>query len=85
MKIKTHKVIYVAFNSEVVVDHPDDWICLCGNRPMQDGFYPCNAKGEMVEPTVETWTTNWYVCARCGRIIDQNTLEVVDVRGVKAR
>lgn len=53
------------------------WICICGNTPDSGGFYPCDAKGNEVVPTAEEWTTNWYVCAECGRMIDQNTLEVM--------
>ena len=62
------------------ISGPDDWKCLCGNEPLKEGFYPCDSEGEMVEPTPEDWTTNWYVCAQCGRIINQDTLEVVGVR-----
>ncbi len=56
------------------------WVCLCGNTPMEDGFYPCDSEGEIVEPTPEAWTSDWYVCDRCGRIIDMNTDEIVGVR-----
>lgn len=56
---------------------PDAWLCVCGNTPTADGFYPCDARGGEVEPTAEAWTTNCYACARCGRIIDQGRLEVV--------
>ena len=55
----------------------DEWLCICGNRPISDGFFTCDSEGNEVEPTPKDWTTNWYVCGRCGRIIDQNTLEVV--------
>jgi hypothetical protein len=51
------------------------WVCLCRNRPESDGFFPCNKEGNEMEP-VEGWG-NLYVCARCRRIIDQFTLEVV--------
>jgi hypothetical protein len=54
----------------------DAWICICGNQPTLQGFYSCNKEGVPVEPD-ERWTTNWYVCDRCGRIIDQATLAVV--------
>lgn len=53
----------------------ETWICLCGNMPDQDGFYPCDSKGNEMEP-VEGWD-ELYVCAACGRIIDQRTLEVL--------
>jgi Protein of unknown function (DUF2958) len=58
----------------------DDWICLCGNDALSDGFYPCNALGEEIDPTPKDWTTNCYVCAKCGRIINQDTHEVVGLR-----
>lgn len=51
------------------------WICLCGNRPADDGFYPCDKEGNEMEP-IEGWE-DLYVCASCGRIIHQTTLEVV--------
>lgn len=54
------------------------WICMCGNRPDADGFYPCDKKGNEIEPG-EGWE-DLYVCASCGRIIHQNTLEVVGRR-----
>jgi hypothetical protein len=53
----------------------DAWICLCGNNPVSDGFYPCDHDGNEVEPV-----TGWkglYVCSRCGRIIEQSTLRVI--------
>jgi hypothetical protein len=58
----------------------DMWICLCLNTPINQGFYPCDSEGNYVEPTPEDWTTDWYVCDRCGRIIDQKTLRVVGIR-----
>ena len=53
----------------------DAWVCICKNVPADDGFYPCNERGEEVEP-VEGWD-GLYVCASCGRIINCDTLEVV--------
>jgi hypothetical protein len=53
------------------------WICLCGNEADSDGFYPCDEQGNEVEGTPEDWDGVRYVCARCGRIIDQNTLAVI--------
>jgi hypothetical protein len=52
------------------------WVCLCGNRPDSDGFYPCDKNGNEMVPS-EGWE-DLYVCARCGRIINQDSLEVVD-------
>jgi hypothetical protein len=51
------------------------WICLCGNRTDYDGFLPCDKDGKEMVPA-EGWD-NLYVCDRCGRIIDQDSLEVV--------
>lgn len=55
----------------------DAWICICKNTPTDDGFYPCDERGNKVEPTAEEWTTNLYMCDKCGRIIDHDSLEVV--------
>lgn len=65
-------------NTEFITHAPgyaEAWICLCGNRPDSDGFFPCDMHGDEVEPTQE-WE-DLYVCARCGRIINQRSLEVV--------
>jgi hypothetical protein len=70
-------------HSKFTVIHKDEYgdlECLCGNRPERQGFYPCSSEGEIVDPTPEEWTTNWYVCDRCGRIIDDDTLRVVGCR-----
>jgi hypothetical protein len=53
------------------------WICVCNNTPTDHGFYPCDTDGNEVEPTREAWKIPLYVCAKCGRIIDMHTLEVV--------
>jgi hypothetical protein len=56
-------------------DNDEAWICLCGNQPHYDGFFPCDKNGNEMVPA-EGWQ-DLYVCTRCGRIIDQNTLEVI--------
>jgi hypothetical protein len=64
--------------SEYIVTEAGDmdaWLCICGNRPDFDGFYACDRDGNEMEP-VEGWE-DIYVCARCGRIIKQDSLEVV--------
>ena len=58
-----------------LADDADAWLCLCGNQPDFDGFYPCDRQGNEVEP-VEGWE-DLYVCARCGRVIKQESLEVI--------
>lgn len=55
----------------------DAWVCLCGNEPSENGFYPCNELGVEVEPTEKDWNGKLYVCNQCGRIINQHTLEVI--------
>jgi len=55
----------------------EEWICICGNRPSYDGFYTCDKDGNEVEPTAADWKTGWYLCGRCGRMIDFHTLEIV--------
>jgi len=52
------------------------WVRLCGNRPDSDGFFPCDKDGNEMEPV--GGCENLYVCGRCGRIIDQSSLEVLD-------
>ena len=53
----------------------DAWVCVCGNVPHDDGFYPCDKTGNEMEP-VTGWS-GLYVCYRCGRIINQDSLEVI--------
>jgi hypothetical protein len=65
--------------TEEVIKHDkndrDAWTCVCGNELGSDGFYPCDSHGNEIEPTAG-WA-GLYVCFRCGRIIEQNTLRVV--------
>jgi hypothetical protein len=53
------------------------WICVCGNRPSSGGFQPCDKNGDEISPDKGSNWAGLYVCDGCGRIIDQNTLEVV--------
>jgi hypothetical protein len=58
-----------------------EFTCLCGNVAISDGFYPCDSNGVEVEPTIGgDWDQIRYVCMRCGRIIDQNSGEVLGRR-----
>jgi len=59
---------------------PGSWRCLCENTTHQQGFYPCNEKGDEIEPTGQAGWTTLYGCDRCGRIIDQHTLAIVGYR-----
>ena len=31
-------------------DNDEAWTCICGNRPDAQGFYPCDEKGNEMEP-----------------------------------
>jgi hypothetical protein len=53
----------------------DAWICVCGNAPSSDGFFPCDKEGNEMEP-VKGWG-GLHVCGRCGRIIKQGSLEII--------
>ncbi len=65
---------------EFIKHEPNDegaWICLCGNMPAQNGFFPCDENGNEVEALEGSNWKDLYVCAECGRIINQYTLEVL--------
>ncbi len=54
------------------------WICICGNEPASDGFFTCDKDGNEIEPIEGgVWDGHSYACNKCGRIIDQETLEVI--------
>jgi hypothetical protein len=55
----------------------DAWVCICNNTPCGDGFYPCDDDGNEMSPDIWSNWVNLYVCAKCGRIINQDTLEVI--------
>jgi len=62
---------------KIHVDEYGEWTCLCGNVASEDGFFPCDADGNLVEPSWQEWTTNLYRCDRCLRKINQATGEIV--------
>jgi hypothetical protein len=68
MNIVTERITHETGNDEA-------WICICGNTPIADGFYPCDKKGNEMQP-VAGWN-DLYVCGRCGRIINQTSLDIV--------
>ncbi|KND50518.1 MAG: hypothetical protein AB202_02610 [Parcubacteria bacterium C7867-007] len=43
------------------------------------GFYPCDKNGDEMEPLIGSDWDGLYVCADCGRIIKQDTREVVGI------
>jgi hypothetical protein len=68
--------------TKISMDEYGEWICLCGNKAIECGFFPCDLDGNEVEPTPEDWTTDCYVCDKCGRIINQSTLQIVGHREI---
>jgi hypothetical protein len=59
------------------VNNKEDWHCKCGNRSDNHGFFPCDSLGNEMEPTIGSAWDNLYVCGKCGRIINQDTLKVM--------
>ncbi len=59
-----------------VTNGGDHWVCTCGNHTMASGFDTCDVNGNHVEPFEGIWN-ELYICLECGRIIDQDTYEVV--------
>ncbi len=41
-------------------------VCVCGNTPERDGFFPCDTQGEYCQ-SVPSWKGH-YVCEGCGLI-----------------
>ena len=66
---------------EEYIDGTTDWFeCLCGNQPNYDGFYSCLTTGEIVSPTLNgEWDETAYLCERCNRVINGETLKVIGV------
>ena len=65
-----------AVNIETILRWDSDWFhCICNNSPDLDGFTPCLADGTPTEPSGD-WDGKLYVCLRCGRVINQETLVV---------
>jgi len=64
--------------SEVITHekgNDEAWVCVCKNTPCGGGFFPCDEAGNEMDP-IAGWK-DLYVCADCGRIIDQRTLQIV--------
>lgn len=55
---------------------PESWMCNCGNISDGSGFKTCLPHGKEVEHSFSGWKKH-YKCASCGRIIEQETLEVI--------
>jgi hypothetical protein len=67
---------------DYIISIDGEWVCVCGNTALEEGFFPCDEYGVPVEPTPQEWDTDCYVCEQCGAIIDVHTLQIVGVRSV---
>jgi len=47
-------------------------------------LFSCDPQGNEIEPMTENDWDGLYVCAECGRVINQETLEVTGTKGVPA-
>lgn len=62
---------------ETITAQSDDyWVCVCGNRPEDSGFFMCNDDGRDLSDTPELWAGTLYVCHGCGRLIDIDTVNI---------
>ena len=55
----------------------DKWECRCGNTYELDGFEPCDEFGLEVPAELGPWDGALYVCTKCWRVINSNTLEII--------
>jgi len=53
---------------EIPASDVDEYMCPCGNHANRSGFYPCDANGVEMEPTIESDWSGLYVCMKCGRL-----------------
>lgn len=66
----------------IKVENGDWWICPCGNHPGSDGYYTCDENGYIVSPQLDgPWNEVSWICGKCCRILNSETLEVVGVAG----
>jgi hypothetical protein len=71
-------------SEKITANNYGDFTCLCGNVASSDGFIASDIKGNELEPIIGGKWKNLYTCNRCGRVINQDTLEVVNkVKEVK--
>ena len=55
----------------------DKWECRCGNTHESEGFGPCDEFGKEVPAELGPWDGALYVCTRCWRVINGDTLEIL--------
>ncbi|MHC4237544.1 MAG: hypothetical protein ACYSSM_04725 [Planctomycetota bacterium] len=76
---KITNIDFTAYDKIKVVD--GEYRCICRNRSVHIGFYKCDEKGRQLEAGMNDSTL--LCCGFCGRIFDENTLEII--RGVYIR
>jgi hypothetical protein len=62
---------------KVAADDYRSLMCVCGNIPESAGFTACDGQGNQIEPGRYNGWASLYICDNCGRIINENTLEVI--------
>ena len=67
----------------IIENSEDKWECRCGNTHESEGFDPCDEFGEVVPAELGPWDGILYVCTRCWRVINGNTLEILRVTEVE--
>jgi len=66
------------FVSQYILEIAEDkWECRCGNTHGSEGFEPCDEFGAEVPAELGPWDGALYVCTRCWRVINGNTLEIL--------
>ena len=66
------------FVSQYILEVSEDkWECRCGNTHDLDGFEPCDEHGREVPAELGPWDGALYVCTRCWRVINGDTLEIL--------
>lgn len=55
----------------------DNYVCVCGNRPDTDGFYPCDSDGNDLEPVLDGLWDGLYRCDRCRVVLPATVFDVV--------
>lgn len=73
------KVVMNKISAEKIKTDRMGWMCICGNQPDYQGFYPSDEQGNELDPDGpfgKDWQQLW-TCDRCGRIINDKTLKVV--------
>lgn len=53
----------------------DDFRCDCGNDSRSDGFYPCDADGNEIEPVLGAPWYGLYRCDRCDAVLPGHVFE----------